>query len=106
MMEQVVLEMDLAADKLQDLEGQGLAQPDVPGEPAVPSSSAMLGQIISSQRHYGTRQERIDAEMIWSFLQAHRAAEQAQRQRDGGPEYVGAWIPDKRELVLNGNGRH
>jgi len=106
MMPAITLEMDLAADKLQELEEQGLAQPDVPGQPAVPSSSSMLGQVISSQRHYGTREERADAELIHAFLQARAAADRAQRKRDGGPEFVGAWIPDKRDLVLSANGSH
>jgi len=107
MMNQITLEMDLAADKLQELEEEGLAQPDVPGQPAVPSSSSMLGQVISSQRHYGaTREERDDADLIWSFLELRRR-QQAARKKNM-PEFIGPWIPDKRELVLssNGNGRH
>jgi HK97 family phage portal protein len=105
MQPQITLEMDLAADKLQQLEGEGLAKPDVPGQPVIPSSSAMLGQVISSQRHYGTREEREDAGLIWNFLQARRAAQEAQRERHpGGPDYVGAWIPSRQDLVLSANG--
>jgi HK97 family phage portal protein len=110
MLRQTTLEMDLAADKLQELEKQGLAQPDVPGSPVVPSSSQMLGQIISSQRHYGaTREDREDANLIWQFLEHRRRQGAARRQFE--PEFVGPWIPDQSELVLsggtsNGNGRH
>jgi hypothetical protein len=39
---QIDPEMDLAADKLQELARQGLAQPTA--EPAVPSEGQMLGQ--------------------------------------------------------------
>jgi hypothetical protein len=104
MLHQTTLEMDLAADKLQELEKQGLAQPDVPGQPAVPSSNQMLGQIISSQRHYGgTREERDDADLIWQFLEARRARIRVQeKRRADGPDYVGAWIPSRRELVMSG----
>jgi hypothetical protein len=102
------LEMDLAADKLEQLAKQGLAEPTPSPQPSVPSAEQMLGQIIGSQRWYGTREERDDAELIWNYLQARRAAERAQaHRRADGPEYVGAWIPDKRDLVLagaNGNG--
>jgi hypothetical protein len=103
------LEMDLAADKLQELAKQGLAQPIEAGVPQVPSAAQELGQIISSQRHYGgTREEREDANLIWSFLEARRAALAAtQRRRADGPDYVGAWIPSRRDLVMsgiNGNG--
>jgi HK97 family phage portal protein len=97
------LEMDLAADKLEELAKEGLAAPDVPGQPAVPSADQMLGQIIGSQRHYGTREERDDADLIISFLEARRAALRARQSRhEDGPDYVGAWIPDRRELVLSG----
>jgi len=97
------LEMDLAADKLQDLAKEGLAAPTPAPTPEVPSAEQMLGQIIGSQRHYGTREERDDAELIWNFLQAKRAAERAQAHRQAdGPEFVGAWIPSKRDLVLSG----
>jgi HK97 family phage portal protein len=106
MLPATVLEMDLAADKLQELEGEGLAKPDIPGQPVVPSSAAMLGQVIGSQRYYGgTAEEREDADLIWNFLQARQAALRAQRNRQpGGPEFVGAWIPSRRDLVLSGNG--
>jgi HK97 family phage portal protein len=102
------LEMDLAADKLQELAKQGLAQPTPGDMPQVPSAGAELGQIIASQRWYGgTREEREDAQLILDFLETRRRA-RAHRQANP-PDYVGAWIPDRRELVLNGNnsnGRH
>lgn len=34
------------------------------------------------------------------------AVRQAQRNDELGPEFVGPWIPDRRDLILNGNGRH
>jgi HK97 family phage portal protein len=96
------LEMDLAANKLEDLAKQGLGTPDSQTLPP-PSAETMYGQIIGSQRHYGgTREEREDAAIIWNFLEARRAAARAQAKRDGGPEYVGAWIPAQRDLVLSG----
>jgi Phage portal protein len=104
MLPATVLEMDLAADKLQELEHEGLAKPDIPGQPVVPSSSQMLGQVIGSQRHYGTREEREDADLIWNFLQARLAAARAKERQAGGPDYVGAWIASRRDLVLNGSG--
>jgi HK97 family phage portal protein len=106
MLNQTVLEMDLAADKLEELEKEGLAQPDIPGQPVVPSSSSMLGQVIGSQRHYGgSREEREDADLIWNFLQARQAALRAQaRKQADGPEFVGAWIPSRRDLVMSGSG--
>ena len=103
MMPQVVLEMDLAADKLQELEGQGLAKPDIPGMPVIPSSSQMLGQVIASQRSRDP-DERDDANLIMDFLAARRTARNSRPRNE--PEFVGAWIPDKSDLVLNGNGRH
>jgi len=106
---QISLEMDLAADKLEDLAKQGLAPETPTPNPTVPSAEQMLGQIIGSQRNYGSREEREDAELIWRFLEARRAQQRATAaRRENGPEYVGAWIPSKRDLVLssNGNGHH
>jgi len=72
----------------------------------VPSAEQELGQIISSQRHYGgTREERDDAELIWQFLEARRAQQRATARRREDPEFIGPWIPDKRDLVLSSNGK-
>lgn len=101
MMNQVDLEMDLAADKLEELAAKGLAQPDTPN--AVSSGAQELGQIISAQRHYGgTREERDDAQLITDFLEMRRRQQAARRKFE--PEFIGPWIPDKRDLVLSANG--
>ena len=102
----ISLEMDLAADKLQQLAAQGIAQPTPSPLPTVPSAEQELGQIISSQRHYGgTREERDDAQLIWQFLEARRAQQRATARRREDPEFIGPWIPDKRDLVLSSNGK-
>jgi HK97 family phage portal protein len=102
------LEMDLAADKLQQLAKQGLAEPTPGAVPQVPSAEQELGQIIASQRHYGaTREEREDAQLILDFLETRRRARA--HVQASPPEFVGAWIPSRQDLVLNGhgsNGRH
>ena len=101
MMPHVTLEMDLAANKLQQLEKEGLAQPDVPGQPVVPSSSSMLGQVIGTQRSAPAgSQERRDADLIMSFLEHKHRQDRARKRYE--PEFVGPWIPSPRELVLNG----
>jgi HK97 family phage portal protein len=97
------LEMDLAADKLQQLAQQGLAEPTPGATPQVPSAAQELGQIIASQRRYGaTREEREDAQLILDFLETRRRARA--RVQASPPEFVGAWIPSRQDLVLNGNG--
>ena len=113
LMPQLVLEMDLAADLLEKLQGEGIAAPDTP--PDTISPQAMVGRILTSQRDAGGRQGRADADLILDFLSANpdRMGQLVSlaRRADGGtePEYVGAWIPSPRDLVLNGsngNGRH
>lgn len=112
MLSGLTLEMDLAADRLQKLQGQGLAAPDTP--PDAISPQAMLGRIIAVQRDAG-QQARDDADLILDFLAANpdRMGQLASLARKAGggtePEYVGAWVPSPRDLVLsgvNGNGRH
>jgi HK97 family phage portal protein len=100
MQSSIELEMDLAADKLHELAAEGLAEPDAPT--AVPSASQELGQIIAAQRHYGSREEREDADLITAWLDGRRRQLAARPAKV--PEFVGAWIPDRRELVMNGNG--
>lgn len=100
MLKSITLEMDLAADKLQELQKEGLAKPDDLVMPTVPGPDQMLGQIIGSQRSHDPG-ERADANLIWDWLAARRAARGADMPRVG-PEYVGAWIPSRHELV---NGR-
>jgi HK97 family phage portal protein len=111
LMSQITLEMDLAADKLTQLQKSGLAAPNM--DPATVSTEQMLGRIVGAQRNAGTQGQR-DADLVLSFLSANpdRFGQlvSAARRHDGGtePEYVGAWIPSPRETVLaaNGNGRH
>jgi hypothetical protein len=104
MLPQLVLEMDLAADRLTKLQATGEAAPAA--EPSAISPEALFGRIISQQRS-ADRDDRDDAGLIMDFLaarRAHRAAEQGVQ-----PDYVGAWIPSPRDLILNGsngNGRH
>jgi hypothetical protein len=97
MLQSITLEMDLAVDRLESLEKQGLATDT--GQP-MPGPESMLGSIISQQRAAGTTEEREDAQLILDFLAARRRLH-GSRPR-GKPEYVGAWIPSPRELVLSG----
>jgi HK97 family phage portal protein len=107
LMPQIVLEMDLAVDRLSKLQQSGLAAPDVPPEAVSPGQ--MLGRIISQQRDAGGRQGRDDADLILDFLSANpdRAGRLVSlaRRFDGGtePEYLGAWVPSPREMILNGS---
>jgi hypothetical protein len=111
LMPQITLEMDLAIERLTKLQQSGLAAPNVPPEAVSPGQ--MLGRIISQQRSYGGSQGRDDADLILDFLAANpdRAGRLVSlaRKFDGGtePEYLGAWVPSPKELVLNGvNGRN
>ena len=107
---QLILEMDIAADRLTKLQQTGVAPPNTPPEAVSPGT--FLGRLISTQRDAGGEQGRDDADKILNFLtenpdrmgQLIRLA----RKADGGtePEYVGAWIPSPRDLIMNGNGRH
>jgi len=110
LMSQITLEMDLAVDRLTKMQKSGLAAPNV--DPASISPEAMLGRIVGAQRDAGGRRGRDDADLILDFLRSNpdRFGQllSAARRHDGGtePEYVGAWVPSPRDLVLNGNGRH
>jgi HK97 family phage portal protein len=97
MLSSITLEMDLAAKKLEDLQHEGLAQPDILGQPVVPPTSQMLGQIIASQRSLDP-DERADAGIILDWLASRNGGHRPQAP----PEYIGAWIPARQELV---NGR-
>jgi HK97 family phage portal protein len=98
MISHITLEMDLAADKLQELQREGLAKPDDPAQPAVPGPDQMLGQIVAATRSRDPG-ERADANLVWDYLASRRGGRGMPRT---GPEYVGAWIPTRHELV---NGR-
>lgn len=113
LMPQLTLEMDLAADLLRKLQSEGIAAPNT--EPSVISPEQLVGRILATQRDSGGAQGRDDADKIMDFLAANpdRMGQliRLARKADGGtePEYVGAWVPSPRDLVLNGhngNGRH
>lgn len=99
MLPYITLEMDLAVKELENLQQEGLAQPDVPGQPVVPSTGSMLGQIVGQQRSAAGSQSRRDADLIMDFLE-HRRRQLKARKND--PEFVGPWIPSPRELILAG----
>jgi HK97 family phage portal protein len=100
MLNSITLEMDLAAAKLEQLQKEDLAQPDVPGVPVIPPTSQMLGQLIASQRSSDPDTRR-DAQLILDFLASRRQFKKMPRIE---PEYIGAWLPDQRDLVLSGTG--
>jgi hypothetical protein len=133
MMDSITLEMDLAADRLQKLAQEGLAQPMIPGQPAVPGVDKMLGQIIGAQRGNGAADLRDVRDIAESFSRlgialpehviqdlAREYGRYAPGKRDGGlggqgqwgrlggyrdePEFVGAWIPAPKTMVVNGSG--
>ncbi len=101
MLNAITLEMDLAVAKLEEMEKQGLAADS--GQP-IPGPDTLLGQVIGQQRSARTREERDDAQLVMDFLESRRAARRNRPRVE--PEYVGAWIPSKRELVLSGTGGH
>lgn len=105
MLSSITLEMDLAADRLQKLADTGLApEPQPPGSvpPPAPGAEQMLGQIVGATRSYDA-QERADARLILDFLAARRRSGQLPRVR---PDYIGAWIPSRNDLVLSGAAGH
>jgi HK97 family phage portal protein len=94
MLNSITLEMDLAVEKLEKLESQGLAADT--GQP-IPGPETVLGQVIGQQRSYDP-EARKDAELILDFLAARRRARGKGMPRLA-PEFVGAWIPTRRELA-------
>jgi hypothetical protein len=128
MLSAITLEMDLAADRLEKMQKEGLVALDMPGVPPVSTTPAQeLGQIIGTQRTYGAdlRDVRGIAEAfngLGIVLPEHLIQDLAREYgrfapgkhdrglgrwgRVGGgqnePEFVGAWIPAPRTLVLNG----
>jgi HK97 family phage portal protein len=113
MLPQITLEMDLAADKLEDLQKEGLTpQPDQ--EPlSAPGPATLVGEMIGAARS----SHEIDAEALADeqFIKAFLAARRKQRARADGPEYLGPFPVDDRPLAHanghsnghshNGNGR-
>jgi HK97 family phage portal protein len=106
LMPQLVLEMDLAADRLAKLQQSGIAAPNIPPETVSPGQ--MLGRLVTGTRDAGD-QAALDADTILGFLEANpdRMGQLTSLARRWGgetePEYVGAWIPSPRDLVLNGS---
>lgn len=100
MLSGLTLEMDLAADRLEKLQAQGITRPVDPAKPVTAPPEQVLSQVISQQRWYpaGT-EERRDADLILDFLAARRREKKLPRIE---PEYLGPWIPDRREMVWNG----
>lgn len=106
MMPSLTLEMDLAADRLEKLQKEGIAAPVSPDSQDVPSPQQVLGQIVGSQRG-DPEADPAEAAFLaaWQALQDRRGG----HQRDPGPvpEYIGPWLPaDERAPARNGNGRH
>jgi hypothetical protein len=103
MMDQITLEVDLVADRLQKLKAQGIAAPGV--EPSAPSPESVLGNAVGNLRSLRDfpgidPDDAADLDFAREYLRARRR-KRAQRE---GPEYIGPWIaPDKASS--NGNGR-
>jgi HK97 family phage portal protein len=102
MLPSLSLEMELAAKLLEDLAAKGLAASDDPAKPPVVGPEQYLGRQVSSIRSAGVESQR-DISLILDFL-AHRRAAAAHGRPE--PEFVGAWIPNPRELVLSGVNGH
>jgi phage portal protein BeeE len=101
MLSSITLEMDLAADRLEKLQSEGLGAPPS-GLPPAPNAEQMLGQVVGATRSYN-RDERDDAQLVLDYLASRRRARKMPRVE---PEFVGAWIPSPRELVLSGANGH
>ena len=132
MLNSITLEMDLAADKLQELQREGLAKPDDLTMPTVPGPDQMLGQIIAATRGRIDNSSAADLRDVRDIADAfsrlgiqlpEHAIQDLAREygrfapgkydralgrwgRIGGgrdePEFVGAWIPHQPSVVLNG----
>jgi HK97 family phage portal protein len=132
MLDSITLEMDLAVDRLQKLEAQGIAADT--GQP-IPGPESVLGQVIGQQRGHNFPSAGADLRDVRDIAEsfsrlgialpehaiqdlAREYGRYAPGKRDGGlgghgqwgrlggyqnePEYVGAWIPAPRTVVLNG----
>jgi phage portal protein BeeE len=105
MLPTVALEMDLAADRLQKLADAGLASPvSPPGTmpPPAPGAEQFLGGLIGKASFPSGSQESRDLDLVMNFLAHRRSA----ARKETEPEFVGAWIPSPRELILNGSNGH
>lgn len=105
MLSGIKLEMDLAADKLEQLQKTDppLAGPNV--EPSVQAPSAILGNIVGAQRGLKDLSDLSTDDVIDILREASR---KAHRQMKAEPEYIGPWVPSDADLIrlatANGNG--
>ena len=133
MLDSITLEMDLAADRLEKMQKEGLVAADMPGVPPVSVTPGQeLGTIIGQQRGGNGWRGGADLRDVRDIAEAfgrlgimlpEHAVQDLAREygrfapgkhdrghgswgRIGGrrdePEFVGAWIPAPRTLVLNG----
>ena len=133
MLSSITLEMDLAADRLEKMQKEGLVAPDMPGVPPVGvTASQELGTIVGQQRGGNGWRGGADLRDVRDIAEAfgrlgimlpEHAVQDLAREygrfapgkhdrghgswgRIGGgrdePEFVGAWIPAPRTLVLSG----
>lgn len=102
MLSGLTLEMDLAADRLEKLQQEGLAAPDA--EPAANSTAAMLGSVISAQRDMDPE----DAAVLDAIMAKYAKRQRKQRGPAVDPVFIGPWIPSDADLerlvAANGNG--
>lgn len=111
MMPQLTLEVDLIADRLERLQKENIAAPDVPGVPVAPSPESVLGHFVGNVRSLRDfpgidPDDAADLDFAREYLRARRR----KRAQQGGPEYIGPWIPPdeparERTTASNGNGR-
>jgi len=102
MLPQITLEMDLAADRLEKLQQEGIAQPNI--EPSAKSPASLLAAVLTKTRDAGD----LSTDGLIAVLRA-LAREGRARAEKVEPEYVGAWIPSDAERSvlagsMNGNG--
>jgi hypothetical protein len=96
----IVLEMDLAADRLEKLQKEGSAAPNV--EPSANSPATVLGHILGQQRDISD----LNTDDVIDILR--RAAREGKNSMKKAPDFIGPWIPSDHELArmngANGNG--
>jgi hypothetical protein len=104
MLNSITLEMDLAADRLEQLQKEGLAKPAA--EPSAMAPDVMIGGMVSAARGL----EDLDSDDVIAVVR--ELALERKRRREGGPEFIGPWVPSDKDLARfaaaggNGNGRH
>jgi HK97 family phage portal protein len=96
MMEGLTLEIDLIAAKLEKLQAEGIAAPDIPGQPVAPSPEVVLGQTVGAVRSAAD----LDPETLAdeAFIRAFLAERRKRRVREAGPEYIGPWLSGSPDL--------